>query len=102
MGDQCETAPPSVALLAFMASGNGEGLTATWLPGTDPCADGWAGVCCGPGGWDYSSDSQNPACPAGGTGTEVTGLNLNGNGDQVSTHPLWPVSLACALWLVCL
>ena len=57
-GDQCETAPPSVALLAFMASGNGDGLAATWLPGTDPCADGWVGVSC--------------------TGTEVTGLHLDG------------------------
>ena len=107
------------ALIAFKDSGNDNGLIAptawipgstAWLPGTDLCADGWNGVCCGPGRWD-ESDYYSPTCPAGGTGAEVTGLYMDGYGvdaygflanTQASTHPLWPVPLACALWLACL
>ena len=64
MGARCETGTRDRdALLAFMASGNGNSLlNATWLPGTDPCADGWEGVAC--------------------TGAEVTGLNLFGYNTQ--------------------
>ena len=39
----------AAVLLAFLASGNGISIAATWLAGTDPCA-GWAGVTCDPAG----------------------------------------------------
>jgi hypothetical protein len=38
----------AAALLAFKASGNGEGLD-TWIEGSDPCG-GWEGVTCGGSG----------------------------------------------------
>ena len=73
----CDTACAANSLLAFKASGNGNGLDG-WVSGGDPCADSWAGVCCGDGGWEYSQDSWT--CPVGGAraGASVTGLHLFG------------------------
>eukprot|EP01050_Picozoa_sp_SAG11_P021557 SAG11_NODE_3862_length_2184_cov_3.657554_1_plen_340_part_00 len=56
----------------------------------DPCADGWAGVCCARGGWRYD-DPANPhlatSCGDGnGGGTVVTGLDLGGWGTFYTTY----------------
>ena len=67
------------ALLAFKASGNGVGLE-SWVEGSDPCAAGWAWVCCSEGGWDYPlpGGSGIATCRAPRGSGVVTGLNLRG------------------------
>ena len=72
---KCVSGACMAPLLAFVASGNGGGKLFNWAAGGDPCADGWHGVCCAPGGWDYSVDDHNPTCGGGG-GSVVTGVDL--------------------------
>ena len=57
------------SLLAFKASGNGEGL-GSWVDGTDPCA-GWAGVTCGVQG--SGGQACNVVITLDLSGTAVTG-----------------------------
>ena len=78
----------TAALLAFKASDNGKGLE-TWVAGRNPCTDGWAGVCCGAGGWHYTGPlDYSPTCLAS-TGPFVTGLQLNGANSDGSTSAVY-------------
>ena len=48
------------SLLAFKASGNGDGL-GSWVDGTDPCSPAWAGLTCPAGGVVTVLDLSAPA-----------------------------------------